>query len=129
MRLLGFFRIQLSDYFFLSLSRFGDANVIRLNRKASIAAIDKDGEFDLARTANGIDFRQSGSDGSTRENDVVHQNDDRLFGIVAELRRFDFLSDRVDADVVPVEGDIDDGLANGWATLFHERLGEHIAKT
>lgn len=55
-----------------------DAYVVRLDRQFSVAAVDKNGEFDLGRAPVVAQCVERRANGATGEQDIVHKNDVRI---------------------------------------------------
>lgn len=83
-----------------------DPDIISRERKAAAAAIDEHGEFDFGGATVIEQFVEGGFHGAAGEKDVIDKDDRRAVDIARDLRRGEFLRDRMTTDIVPMKGDV-----------------------
>jgi hypothetical protein len=77
------------------------------------AAVNEDGEFDFGGATVVKEFVEGRFHGAAGEEDVVDEDDGSAVDVSGDVRRSEFLGDRVAADIVAVEGDVDGARHGG----------------
>mgnify|MGYP000213912938 CR=1 FL=1 len=86
--------------------------------QAAAAAVNEDGQLDAGGAAVVEEFVEGGLHGAAGVEHVVHEDHGGAVDVVRDDGRREFLGDRIAADVVAVEGDVDRARAGVEAGLF-----------
>ena len=84
-----------------------EAGVIGGEGKATTTAVDEHSELDLGRTTMIEELVERGFHGAAGEENVIHEDDVGPVHIAGNVRGSELLRDRMAADVVAMEGDVE----------------------
>ena len=101
------------DDFFVSGRGECKAGVVGGDGHEATAAVNEDGEFDFGGATVVEEFVEGRFQGAAGEEDVVDEDDGSAVDVSGDVRRGEFLGDRVAADIVAVKGDVDGARHGG----------------
>jgi len=94
-------------HLFVDRSGFADASVIWLDWQATVPPIDEYGKFDFSGSPQGVHLGKRRSNTAPGEDNVVYQDNRGVFRILGQYGGLNVLGQRIDSDIVSMEGDID----------------------